>query len=109
METQDSSSIVVQPTADGRQELKLLGDINVSLSADLHRECVQIAHRGQDAIVDCEAVESFDAAALQILVALQEALSSHGRSLQLSKPSREVQEMIGLAGLKKHLAVSDIP
>jgi anti-anti-sigma factor len=109
MEMRDSPSIIVRPKADGRQEMKLFGDMNVCLSAELHRECVQIVHRGQDAIVDCEGVHSFDAAALQILAALKDALTSQDRKFNLSGLSREQAETIGLAGLKQHLAVSDIP
>jgi anti-anti-sigma factor len=103
MHTSDTPPIVVQSIDDGRQELKLSGDINVCLSTELHGECVRLAHQGKDAVVDCENVESFDAAALQILTALKDAMTLQGRDLQFHGLTPEIEATLFLSGLKQHL------
>jgi anti-anti-sigma factor len=103
METRDSKSILFQINAVGGNELKLAGDINVCLSSDLHGECVRIARQGKDAVVDCEDVDSFDTAALQIFTALKSTLALQGRKLQFTGLSPELAETVELAGLIKQL------
>jgi anti-anti-sigma factor len=103
MELRDRPSIAVESSADGCREIKLFGEINVSLSADLHGECLEIARGGKDAVVDCEGVGSFDAAALQILASLKDALASQGRNLRIAKLSQELIGTIRLAGMTQHL------
>jgi anti-anti-sigma factor len=102
MESKDNPSIVVESNAGGCAKMKLFGEINVCLSADLHRRCVEIAGSEQDAIVDCEGVDSFDAATLQVLAAFKDSLASRGHKLQLSKLSHDSVETIRFSGMTQY-------
>lgn len=109
METRDSQSIFVHTNADGRNELKLVGDINVCLSADLHGECVRIARQSKDAVINCEEVDSLDTAAFQILTALKDSLALQDKELQFVGLSPELAETVELAGMKQQLLGGDTP
>jgi anti-anti-sigma factor len=109
MATEDILPIIVQTDDDGREELKLCGDIDVRLSAELHSKCVQIARQGRDAVVDCEDVSSFDASAFQLLTALKDALALQGRDFQLVGVSPSLAGSFGSAGLKQYFLAHNLP
>jgi anti-anti-sigma factor len=103
METNQNPPIVVRKNPDGREELKLSGDIDVTISLELHSECIRIARQGGDANVDCENVRSFDTASLQILSALMDVMALQGRDLRIVGVSPALAETIQLAGLTQKL------
>ena len=105
----DSQSLNVGTMPDGRQELKLVGEINVFLAADLQRAAVQLAGQGGDAVVNCQQAQSLDFAALQILVALADALRAQGRTCQVAELSADLTQAISRAGLRPHLIGPDAP
>jgi len=98
-----NASINVGQAADGWQELRLHGEVNIFAASQLHQEAVRLAESGQDVRVCCEHVDSFDASAFQILVALSDALASQDKALQLSGLSQELLGTIRLAGLAQQL------
>lgn len=98
-----NASIDVGQASDGRQELHLHGEVNIFAASQLHQEAVRLVESGQDVRVCCEHVDSLDASALQILVALSNALASQGKALQLSGVSQELLGTIRLAGLAQRL------
>ena len=89
-----------------RRTLELAGDINVFQAAELHRCCVQISERASSVAVECSQVTSLDIAALQILVALKDAVVAQEGTFGVSGLSGEVAGTIQLAGLGKHLGIS---
>jgi anti-anti-sigma factor len=103
METNQSPPIVVRKNAEGCEELKLSGDIDVMISLELHGECIRIARQGGNAIIDCENVRSFDTASLQILSAFMDVMTLQGRDLRIVGVSPALAETIQLAGLTKIL------
>jgi anti-anti-sigma factor len=104
----DSNTLIdVRQASEGRLELELRGDVNVFLASQLHEEAVRLAESGQDVLVDCEQVESVDASALQILVALQEALAAHGRTVQFRGGSEQWIRTIRSTGLSSRFGCED--
>lgn len=97
------TSINVHQASDGRQELDLDGDVNVFSASQLHQEAVRVAESGQDVVVCCEHVDSFDASALQILVALQQVLATQGKTFQLRGLSEQLLGAMRLTGLAEQL------
>lgn len=102
----NESPITVQRTADGRQELKLTGDLTVFSATEMHRTAVQLVEQGQDLAVDCDGVDSVDCAAVQILLALKEALAAQGKSLQFTRLSDAVRNSLALSGLDRSLGLA---
>jgi anti-anti-sigma factor len=90
---------------DPHRTLKLAGDINVFLAAELHRCCVQISEGASSVAVECNQVTSLDVAAIQMLVALKDALGAQGGTLDISGLSEEVGDIIHVAGLESRLEV----
>ncbi len=88
--------------ADGWFELDLQGEIDVSSAAQLHQEAVRVVESRQNVRVNCEQLQSFDAAILQILVAFRESLAAYGLSCEFSsfpEPTLVALRLTGLAGL----------
>jgi anti-anti-sigma regulatory factor len=106
MPLDDSQSLHVGVTSDGRQELKLAGEINVFLAPELHHTAVQVVQQGGDTVVNCHQAQSLDFAALQILVALGDALKAQGHSCQIMGLSADLTEAISRVGLGPHLGLS---
>ena len=87
--------------------LKLAGDINVFLAAELHRSCIQVSRGASSVVIDCNEVTSLDVAALQIFVALKDALSAQGGTLGITRLSAEVADTVHLSGLERRLGFGD--
>jgi anti-anti-sigma factor len=98
----DNASIVVQPLQDGCHTMKLTGDINVFVAAELHQASVTLSQQEHDVVVGCEQLQSLDLATLQILIALREALAVQNRAFRVTGLSPEVVKVIDLAGLSLH-------
>jgi anti-anti-sigma factor len=101
-----SISIIVGQEQDHQRTLKLSGDINVFLAAELHRCCVQISKGASSITVDCDQVTSIDIASLQILVALNDVLVAQEGTFGISGLSEEVTATMHLAGLRKRLGLN---
>jgi anti-anti-sigma factor len=99
----EKASITVGQASDGHHELILNGEVNIFVASQLQQEAVRLVESGQNVRVCCEQVDSFDAAALQVLVALSEALVSQGRALQFQGVSQGLLSTIQLAGLAERL------
>lgn len=98
-------SITITGQDQDHRTLELAGDINVFLAAELHRCCLQISAGASGVAIDCSQVASFDIAALQIMVALKDALAARGGTFGMSGLSAEVLETIRMAGLEKRLGL----
>jgi anti-anti-sigma factor len=95
----------VEQGPDQRRTLKLAGDINVSLAAELHRHCVELSKGASRVVVECDQVTSLDLAALQIIVALSDALVAQGGTMGISGLSQEVTGIVQLAGFGDRLGL----
>lgn len=102
----DNASITVGQAFDGQQDLILSGEVNIFAASQLHQEAVHLVESGQNVRVCCEHVASFDASALQVLVALSEALASQGRVLQFTGVPAELLDTFRLAGLAERLSLN---
>lgn len=102
----EEQPIVVQPTAEGRQQLTLRGELNVLQAVELQRVALELAGSGQDVVIDCERAGSMDIAVLQVLLALAETLGAQGRSLGWAGLSPEVRSGFDLAGVSERLRVN---
>jgi anti-anti-sigma factor len=101
-----SISIVNGQKEDRQRTLKLAGDIDVFLATELHRRCVQIYEGASGVTVDCDQVTSLDIAALQIMVALNDATVARGDAFSMSGLSQEVRDAVHLAGLGHRLGLN---
>lgn len=100
-----SISIVADEGQAAHRTLKLEGDINVFLAAELHRCCVEISQGAASVAVDCQQVASLDIAAIQLMVALNDTLVAHGGTFGVSGLSQDVMETVHLAGLGQRLGL----
>ena len=86
------------------QRLVLTGRVDVSRARALHLEARALHDLGSDVSVEWSEVEALDAAALQILLALDRALRAAGRRLRVSPPSEAVSQTLALTGLAQYFA-----
>jgi anti-anti-sigma factor len=86
--------------------LKLAGDVTVFQAAELHQASLALAQHDADLDVHCEEVLSMDCAAIQVLLALKEAMTGQGRTFRLLEPSEELQKTFVLAGLAGPLGLA---
>ncbi|NUQ63502.1 MAG: STAS domain-containing protein [Pirellulales bacterium] len=82
------------------QEIRLVGDVNVLVAEQFHREAVDLVRTRKDVGIECREVGSVDVSALQVLVALSDALASQGGRITLRNPPRELEDVLGLTGLE---------
>jgi anti-anti-sigma factor len=99
MTREDRVAVVVQPGAEGRQELRLAGDVTVFQATELHQAALGLAEQAADVDVRCDDVQSFDCATIQILMALQEALAARGKAFRVTGISAELQQTLASAGV----------
>jgi len=83
----------------GPQRLVLAGRVDVNRARELHQEVRALFDQGRDVSVDWSQVEAFDAAGLQILIALQLAMEATGQRLDVTAPPPPVARTLALAGL----------
>jgi anti-anti-sigma factor len=93
--------------AKDHRTLRLAGDINVFLAAELHRCAVQVAEGASSVTVECGQVASLDMAAIQILVALHDAILAQGGSFGVSGMPQEAADAVDLAGLARRLGLNE--
>jgi len=106
MSHESQPAILVRPEDKGRQQLKLAGDVTVFHAAELHQASLGLVQHDADVDVHCQEVQSIDCAAIQVLLALQEAMAGRGRAIRLLNPSAELRETLVLAGLAGPLGVA---
>lgn len=87
-------------------QLVLEGVVDVSTAASLQRALLPILERPANVTVECEHLERVDAAALQLLLALQQELQPHGHALRLHHGSSQLQDQLDLAGVAQAFAAS---
>jgi anti-anti-sigma factor len=101
------NSITIAGQRQDHRTLALAGDINVFMAADLHRNSLEASQGASIVTLDCHQLLSLDIAALQILVALKDAMAAQGGSLQIAGLSKEVAGTVRLAGLADRLGISN--
>ncbi len=80
---------------------ELTGAQDVRVASDLHRSLIELLTSNQPATVDCSRVDSFDAAAIQLLLA---AKRETGDKFTIIAPNDSQSESwIALSGLKGRL------
>jgi anti-anti-sigma factor len=94
----EGPAVSAEETADGPR-LVLRGQMNLCTAAELHREALACLARRADVTVDCAQAEHLDTAALQVLLALKEALREAGKLLRLTGACESIQNYLRLAGL----------
>jgi len=92
-------AIAIEPGHEGRQVLKLAGDVTVYQAAELHQTALGLTQQAADLQVQCDEVQSLDCATIQILMALQEAVAAGGKTFQLTGASAELQQTLAWAGM----------
>jgi anti-anti-sigma factor len=78
--------------------IELRGTLDVFLAARFADAAVHCVARNLDTVLDCSALERLDASALQVLLALQHALSAKAHRLELSKVTPTVASYLAIAG-----------
>jgi anti-anti-sigma regulatory factor len=87
-----------------RLSLRLRGALGPDAAAVLHPEAVRIATGDEDVEIDWSAAEHVSAAALQVLIALDTALSARGRKLVIANDNPGVRQFLEAAGLSSRFA-----
>jgi ABC-type transporter Mla MlaB component len=86
--------------AKDHRTLRLAGDINVFLAAELHRCAVQVAEGASSVTVECGQVASLDMAAI-------DAILAQGGSFGVSGMPQEAADAVDLAGLARRLGLNE--
>ncbi|MFO1226440.1 STAS domain-containing protein [Roseateles sp.] len=93
--------------APGSVSLQAPPDFNIvqvsSLHADWLQRLIDAAEAPQAWVLDVSAVQEFDTAALQLLLALKHGLARQGQTLSLQSPSAVVQASLQTYGLSTAL------
>ena len=97
-------------------KLSLPSELTIYTVADFHSRCVsQVLAQGDlpwtksPSLLDASPVEEVDAAGLQLLVSLANALKSHGGRLLLDKPSLALSQACTALGMEALLTESFEP
>lgn len=77
--------------------LPLPGRLDGATAPDLHATLVSL--RGQDLVLDAEAVERVGGLGLQLLIATQRTWSADGKRLAIANPSDALREAFGVMGV----------
>jgi len=70
---------------------------------------MELAAEPQDVRLDCGDVDTLDCSAVQVLLALREALAVQGKLLELDRLSQPASESFAQAGLQRHFGVASSP
>ena len=87
--------------AEQSAEPKLIafeGGMDLASIQETHEQISQAISNGTNVSIDCSAVEFFDGATLQLLLAANNALKEEGHSLRLTDVSKDVRDSLHLAG-----------
>ena len=85
--------------------LVLSGHIDLDAAAHLRAEAERLAAGCEAMTVDWHAATHVSAGAVQVLVALQAALSARGRTLHVARDNQDVRRFLELAGLSGRFPV----
>ena len=83
---------------EGGAVLELSGTVDVASAGRLREEALRLAAAGGAVILDWAECRYLDAAALQILLALQRRLETAGGSLRVGRDASAVREWLAMAG-----------
>ena len=89
---------------EGKTLLILQGTVDVASAEQLHNAACQVAERRTDVAVECGPIEHIDLSALQILLALQQALHAQSNKFRLQNIPAVFAEQCKLAGLSQALS-----
>ncbi len=102
---EQTTSRVRLEARDGTERLVLAGVIDVQIAVDVHRAAVEAARSGLDVVIDAGDVEYLDVAALQVLLALRQALAAAGRAFHVEPISAPARDCCDRSGLRQALGV----
>jgi len=88
--------------------LVLAGDIGLEAAADLRAEAERLLAGSASVALDWGAARHVCASAAQVLLALQAALSTRGRTLEVVRDNADVRRFLELAGLSLHFRLMEL-
>lgn len=97
--------IEIHADCTSEYRLRLSGNVDVRVAADLHLALVDALSSEKNIVIDCTAIESLDASFLQLLLATKRT-SPTPLTLKL-EPHSEALKWIEMAGLKSELIGSE--
>lgn len=95
--TTTAVAVEADPTRPGWRQLILSGRVTVADAVDLHRAAVELASGCSPVRVDCTAATLIDASAVQVILALGQAVELAGRRFEVTAGG--VVHLFRLAGL----------
>jgi anti-anti-sigma factor len=101
---QETRHVVVEQRGT-RTLLVLEGDIGLDAAADLRTEAERLLAGSGGLAIDWHAAAHVGAGAIQVLLALNAALSARGGSLQVARDNPGVRRFLELAGLSDRFPV----
>ncbi len=99
----DQSSAPMQESTAVEANVKLDAVQNIATVSDLYERFTALLEDQQTIVVDCDEVESIDAASLQLLLAVNVESMNRGVELELRNPSEEFVHTATLLGMQKEL------
>jgi anti-anti-sigma factor len=95
----DDNIAVTVTERNGKPLLVLKGAVDIRAVQEFARAVCDLSQRAEDVSVCCEQVEHFDAAALQLLLALKKALALKGKKIEIVAKSPHVERLFEWAAL----------
>jgi anti-anti-sigma factor len=96
----DDSIPVAVTERNGKPLLVLRGAVDIHAVQEFARAARGLLDQPEDVAVCCEQVQHFDAAALQLLLALKKALGLKGKKVEILAKSPQVERLFDWAAFK---------
>ena len=107
--SQDPGFQISVTEVDGTAVVHVVGEIDLSVRAELSRMLAQACAGGRDVVVDVSRTTFMDSAGLHALVTARRSQIAAGWSLVLRNPSASVRGILIMAGLEEWFPIDSGP